>query len=314
MLGASDLIRVGQGLAFALIMLSLVPLTGYGGQVSLCQMTFAGIGAFAMARLGLHGSIVGLIVAAALAAAVGALIALPALRLQGLYLALSTMAFAALMDYMFFTNAHVFGNGGTLPVARLKIFGLHFSSERSYFVLLAVAFGGLSMLVMWMRRGQFGRRLAAMRDSQVACATLGMSLARTKLMVFMLSAAMAGVAGALYGGLKGSAGPIDFQMFQSLPILLLAVLGGITTASGALIGGLAFSFLQVLSAHFPSIAGLAYLLTGFGAISIGRNPNGLSFEISQRLRRLFPRLSEQPAALPEPAYDEEVERVAASAG
>ena len=313
-LGSGDLIRVGQGLAFALIMLSLVPLTGYGGQVSLCQMTFAGLGAFAMARLGVNGSIVGLVVAAGLAAAVGAIIALPALRLQGLYLALSTMAFAALMDYMFFTNQHVFGNFGTLPVARLKFLGLHFTSEKSYFVLLAIAFAGLSMLVMWVRRGPFGRRLAAMRDSQVACATLGMSLARTKLVVFMLSAAMAGLAGALYGGLKGSAGPIDFQMFQSLPILLLAVLGGITTASGALIGGLAFAFLGVLQAHVPSIGGLTFLLTGLGAVSIGRNPNGISFMISQRLRKLFPNLITEPAALPEPVFDEEVERVAASAG
>ena len=313
-LGSGDLIRVGQGLAFGLIMLSLVPLTGYGGQVSLCQMTFAGLGAFAMAKLGVNGSIVGLIVAALLAAGVGALIALPALRLQGLYLALTTMAFAALMDYMFFTNAHAFGNGGTLAVSRLKFLGLHFTSERSYFVLLAIAFAGLSMIVMWMRRGPFGRRLAAMRDSQVACATLGMSLARTKLMVFMLSAAMAGLAGALYGGLKGSAGPIDFQMFQSLPILLLAVLGGITTASGALIGGLAFSFLGVLQAHFPSTGGLTFLLTGLGAVSIGRNPNGISFLISQRLRQFFPGMGAQPDLLTEPVYDEEVERVAASAG
>jgi branched-chain amino acid transport system permease protein len=313
-LGGGDMIRVGKGLALALVMLSLVPLTGYGGQVSLCQMTFAGLGAFAMAKLGVNGSILGFVVAAALAAGVGALIALPALRLQGLYLALSTMAFAALMDYMFFTNAHVFGNGGTLPVSRLKFLGLHFTSERSYFVLLAIAFGALSMLVMWVRRGQFGRRLAAMRDSQVACATIGMNLAWTKLMVFMLSAAMAGIGGALYGGLTGSAGPIDFQMFQSLPILLLAVLGGITTASGALIGGLAFSFLQVLEAHFPSVNGIAYLLIGFGAISIGRNPNGLSFWISERFRKYFPNSAAQPASLPEPVYDEEVERVAASAG
>jgi branched-chain amino acid transport system permease protein len=141
-----------------------------------------------------------------------------------------------------------------------------------------------------------------------------MSLTRTKLLVFMLSAAMAGLAGALFGGLKGSAGPTDFLMFTSLPILLLAVLGGITTASGALIGGLAFSFLNVLQAHIPSIGGLTYLLTGLGAVSIGRNPNGFSFLISQRLRQLFPRLASQPEAPMEPLYEEEVERIAASAG
>jgi len=310
-LGSGDLIRVGQGLAFALVMLSLVPLTGYGGQVSLAQMTFAGLGAFAMAKVGGNGNIFGLVAAGGLAAAVGALIALPALRLQGLYLALSTMAFAVLMDNLFFQN--VLGNLGSVPVARLKFLGLHFESERVYFVLLAVAFALLSLLVIWVRRGSFGRKLAAMRDSQVACATLGLSLARTKLMVFMLSAAMAGVAGALFAGLRGAAGPTDFLMFQSLPILLLAVIGGITTASGALIGGLSFALLGVVQEKIPAIGGLTFLLVGFGALSVGRNPNGVSFLISQRIRQLLPKRFEQPVSLPEPVFDEEVESVAASA-
>jgi branched-chain amino acid transport system permease protein len=311
-MGGADLIRVGQGLAFALVMLSLVPLTGYGGQVSLAQMTFAGLGAFAMAKVGANGNIFGIIAAAGLAAAVGALIALPALRLQGLYLALSTMAFAILMEYMFFPNT--LGNLGSVPVSRLKFLGLHFESERAYFVLLAVAFALLSFLVIWVRRGSFGRKLAAMRDSQVACATLGLSLTRTKLLVFMLSAAMAGVAGALFAGLSGSAGPTQFMMVQSLPILLLAVVGGITTASGALLGGLSFSLLAVLQEHFSAIGGLTYLLVGFGALSVGRNPNGVSFAISQRIRQLLPSRFEQPVSLPEPVFDEEVESVAASAG
>src|SRR5205807_1321144 len=84
----------------ALGMMPLVPLTGYGGQVSLARMAFAGLGAFAMAKVGANGNIFGIIAAAGLAAAVGALSALPALRLQGLYRALSTMAFAILMEYM----------------------------------------------------------------------------------------------------------------------------------------------------------------------------------------------------------------------
>jgi branched-chain amino acid transport system permease protein len=313
-LSGADLIRVGQGLAFALVMLSLVPLTGYGGQVSLCQMTFAGLGAFAMAKLGMNGSILGILFAAVLAGGVGALIALPALRLQGLYLALSTMAFAALMDNMFFPNQHVFGNLGAVPVSRLKILGLHFASERSYFVLLAVAFALFAVLVMSIRRGRFGRLLAAMRDSQVACATLGLSLTRTKLMVFMLSSAMAGVAGALYGGLRGSAGSTDFLMFQSLPILLLAVIGGITTASGSLLGGLSFAILPVLQEKVPAIGGLIYLLVGLGAVSVGRNPNGIAFAISQRFRAAFPhRPATPPPVSGQPMY-EEVEGLAASAG
>ena len=313
LMSSADLIRLGQGVAFALVMLSLIPLTGYGGQVSLCQMTFAGLGAFAMAKMGSSGSPLGLVFAAVLAAAVGAVIALPALRLQGLYLALSTMAFAGLMDNMVFSNPHVFGNFGSVPVARLKVFGIHFASDRNYFVLLAIAFALFSLLVVAIRRGRFGRRLTAMRDSQVACATLGMSLTRMKLMVFMLSAAMAGVAGALFGGLRESAGPFDFQMFQSLPILLLAVIGGITTASGALIGGVGYALLLVLSSHFSAVSGLVYLLTGLGAVSVGKNPNGVAFAISQRARFLFaPR--ERAGAAPA-TFDgyEEREELAASA-
>src|SRR5439155_25083543 len=124
LLAPSDLIRAGQGLALAIIMLSLVLLTGYGGQVSLCQMTFAGVGAFAMARWGGSGSFVGIIAAGGLAALVGGIVALPSLRLQGLYLALSTMAFALLAEKMFFTQEWVFGNFGSRKVGRLDLPGI----------------------------------------------------------------------------------------------------------------------------------------------------------------------------------------------
>jgi branched-chain amino acid transport system permease protein len=283
-LSAGNLARAGQGLAFGLVMLSLVMLTGYGGQVSLCQLTFAGLGAFAMAKMGGTGTPFGIIGAFVLAAAVGALVALPSLRLQGLYLALSTMAFAVLMDNMVFPDSHIFGFNGALKVGRLN----PFDSERAYFVLLAIFFAAFALLVLWIRRGPFGRVLAAMRDSPAACATLGLSLTRTKLAVFTLSAGMAGVAGALYGGLRTTAGPTDFLMFQSLPILLMAVIGGITTASGALLGGMLYALLPVLQEKLPALGGVVFLVTGAVAVSLGRNPNGLAFFISDRLGRYLP--------------------------
>jgi branched-chain amino acid transport system permease protein len=281
-LGIGDLVRVGQGLAFAIIMASLVLLTGYAGQVSLCVMTFAGLGAFSMAKLGHGGNPLGLIIALAFAGIIGALVALPALRLQGLYLALATMAFAVLMDNLFFPNQHVFGSLGTLRVARLHLPGLSFEGERTYFVLLAVMFGLVGILIQAIRRGPFGRLLAAMRDSPVACATLGVSLTRTKLAVFMLSASLAGLGGVMFAGLRGNAGPTDFLMFQSLPVLLLAVVGGITTVTGSLIGGITFSLLIALPSRF---AGLLYLIVGGAAVSLGRNPNGLAFIPMMRFRR-----------------------------
>lgn len=317
-LSPGNLIRAGEGLALAVIMLSLVLLTGYGGQVSLCQMTFAGVGAYAMAKIGGDGAFIGILAAAALAAFVGALVALPSLRLQGLYLALSTMAFAVLMDYMFFPNEDVFGNLGALPVGRLDLPGVSFDGVRGYFVLLAIAFGLFGMLVLRIRRGTFGRVLAAMRDSPVACATLGLSLTRTKLAVFMIAAAMAGVGGALFGGLKTSAGSTDFLMLQSLPLLLLAVIGGITSVSGALLGGMLFA-LPSLTPNTTifglEMAKLQFLWVGIAAVTIGRNPNGVAYIISERVRKLLALTPRGSAGIHKPIDPiEEVSEVAPASG
>lgn len=317
-LTTDNLIRAGQGLALAIIMLSLVLLTGYGGQVSLCQMSFAGLGAFAMAKMGGDGNIVGILAAFGLAAFVGALVALPSLRLQGLYLALSTMAFAVLMDYMVFPNDSVFGNFGALDVGRLDVLGLSFNGEQSYFILLAIVFALFGILVLRIRRGTFGRVLSAMRDSPVACATLGLSLTRTKLAVFMLAAGMAGVGGAMFGGLKGSAGATDFLMLQSLPLLLLAVIGGITSVGGALLGGILFALPQIV--ENPTMAKLQFLWVGLAAVTIGRQPNGIAFIISERLRRALGIMSSRPEPIPrvraprDESEEEEVPEVAATAG
>ena len=289
LLSDQNLRRVGEGLALGIIMLSLVPLTGYAGQVSLCQFMLAGVGAFAMSRLGEHGSVLGLVAAAGLAAVVGAVIVLPALRLQGLYLALSTLAVAVLADNMFFTQREVFFSG-TIPIGRLDLGFIDFGSDAAYFVLLAVAYALVAILVLSVRRGELGRRLLAMRDSPAACATLGLDLTRTKLTVFALSAAIAGIGGALYGGLKQTVGPTDFQMILGLPILLLAVLGGVATASGALVGGLFFSMLLIISAEVSALDWLVFVGPGLVGVTLGRSPDGVVPAVSARVTALRERL------------------------
>ncbi len=259
-------LRLTAALGVGLVMLSLVPLTGYGGQVSLCQMSFAGIGAFMMVKLGAGGSPVGLIGAFVVAAVVGAIVALPALRLQGLYLALATMAFAVLAQNLFFNDNRVFGAFGSATVSRVKLFGLSFSSNRSYGFLLGVVFALFGIAVLALRRSSFGRRLSAMRDSPAACATLGMSTARTKLVIFALSAGIAGVAGALIGGINESVSSTDFDMLQSLPILLLAVIGGINAVSGAMLGGV---FLAVFFPFFADhVTGIVDVVAFIAAIYV----------------------------------------------
>src|SRR5207302_1620132 len=211
-------------------MLSLVLLAGYGGQTSLCQMTFVGIGAVVASKISHGSSPVGILAAAGAAGVVGAVISLPALRLTGLYLALSTLAFAVLADNLFFLQ--VFGGGGGNVFRRLSLLGISFDGQVAFTVLLSVVFMLMAAFVLAIRRGPFGRLLSAMKDSPAACATLGLDLTRTKVGVFALSAAMAGVGGAFFGGLRGSIGSTDFIYLQSLVVLLMVTIGGIMTVSG----------------------------------------------------------------------------------
>jgi branched-chain amino acid transport system permease protein len=254
-MGQVNLNRVTLAIVVAVLMLSLVPLTGWAGQVSLAQITFAGAGAFAMyqwAPFG-SGSPVGLILAALVAIPFGFLMTLPALRLQGLYLALASLAFARMAESLFFDQPEVFGNGAK-PVPRLSVFGYRFTDQRAYLLLVTAIFGVMAIFVVWLRRGRFGRRLIALRDSEAACATLGVNRFRTKLAVYALAAAMAGFAGALLGMQRGTAATQDFQLLSPLaiPIVLLIVVGGVETVSGALIGGTTYILFVVMKENFDT--------------------------------------------------------------
>ena len=290
LLETSDLLSWGKAFAFALIMLSLVPLTGYGGQISLAQMAFAGLGAWSMAVWGGDGNPLGLLAAFVLPAIVGGLVALPALRLRGIYLALSTLAFAVFMDRAVFNQEKMFPSGSR-AVDRLQFGPVGFESDRAYFVLLAVVFALAGLGVVWLRLGPFGRRLQAMKDSPAACATLGMNLTVTKFQVFALSAGIAGVGGAMLGGLQKGVSVTQFDALQSLPILLMAAAGGIAMVSGALAGGVFYASFPIISDAIPSLADLLLIAPGLIGISLGRNPNGAVSDIVMRAQGLRAQLS-----------------------
>ncbi|MCZ7534988.1 MAG: ABC transporter permease [Acidimicrobiia bacterium] len=275
-----DVTRVGEGLAIGLIGLSLVPLTGYAGQVSLCPLAFAGLGAVMMSKFGGGGSWIGLVAAVGVPAAVGALVALPALRLQGLYLALSTLAFAVLMDNMIFPQRRLFWTS-SVTVDRPDIPFVSLASDRAWFVVLAGAYGALAVFVLAVRRGSFGRRLLALKDSPVACATLGMSLTRTKLVVFALSAGMAGLGGALYAALRVGVSAKSFTAVGGLGILLIAVIGGIEMASGPLVGGLTLAAMTIVSQEIAALDWLAAIGPAFVAVTLARNREGLAIRLAE---------------------------------
>jgi branched-chain amino acid transport system permease protein len=294
---------------YAFTMLSLVPLTGWSGQISLGQVVFVGIGAFVLVQGGawsplgmlpnFNGNPLGLLLAAACAVPFGVLIALPAVRLQGLYLALATMAFARMAEFIVFDQPEVFGGAGK-RIAPIKLFGfglnenftllgIHFSEDAAMLLFVTALFGVVGIGVVALRRGAFGRRLVAMRDSPAACATLGVNLFWTKVAVFAISAGIAGFAGALNGAYLGSASTQDFQMLKGLPILLLLVVGGVAVVSGAVFGGFALQSFSWLVIAFPPstyptlnkwLVYWARIGPGLAGIGIGRNPDGAVVEIS----------------------------------
>jgi branched-chain amino acid transport system permease protein len=275
---------VCHGTAVALILLSLVPLTGYGGQVSLCQLSFAGIGAVVMARAdGGSGSLWALLAAVAVPAAAGALVALPALRLRGLYLALATLAFAYAMEGAFFGNASVMTNSLSLRVPRPAL-GLSLANDRGYLVVVAAAFAVCGCGVLALRRSAIGRRLVAMGDSPTGATTIGIGLGATKLGVFALSAGIAGLGGALLGGEQGAVSNTDFGLVLSLTLLLLAVIWGIKTVTGVLLAGLFLELGPSLQDALGQVENIVPLLVGLGAIGIGSHQNGVVGSVLNRFQ------------------------------
>ncbi len=166
-LDTTNLRRLTLAFITAVIMLSLVPLTGWAGQISLAQITFVGVGAFTMAEVAGDaqswlgaGNPLGLLVSAAVAVPFGVLMALPALRLQGLYLALASMAFAVMAIPLFFAQPEILGSSGR-RLATPRFLGIDFDDAHNFLVLAAVVFAVLGLFVVWLRRGRFGRRLLA---------------------------------------------------------------------------------------------------------------------------------------------------------
>jgi branched-chain amino acid transport system permease protein len=276
MVGDTALSTLTQGLAFGIVGLSLVLLVGYAGQVSLCQLTFMGIGAFTMGKVLGGDSWWGLILAVVVSGAVGALVALPTLRLRGLYLALATFAFGEVMYSAFFDNASIIPDGESINVGRVPLPFMHSVGNRAMLVEVAVAAAICVLIVGLVRRSAFGRRLVAMSDSPAAYATVGLSAVRTKMIVFSLSAAMAGLGGVYYAGQQGGIGANDVQFIGSLTLLLFVAIWGIRTLTGALLGGLTAAALPVLQTHLPtSLADLTGLAAGIGIIVLANFPDGL---------------------------------------
>jgi branched-subunit amino acid ABC-type transport system permease component len=257
-----------NGLIFVLIFLSLNLLVRTSGQVSLCHAAFAAIGATTFSHLasGLGLPWVLALVGAGLAAVpVGAIVAIPAIRLSGLYLALATFGFGLLVERMVFGTGLMFGKTGN-RVSPRPDFGVDLTSDKAfYFVCLAVVVVGCAAIVV-IHRSRLGVLLRAMADSPVALATHGLSVNITRVLVFCISAFIAGVAGALFASFSGTISGIGFGAFASLTWLTVLAIAGPGQLSAAVLAAL---LLAVVPAYADSATYTKLQPVLFGAAALG---------------------------------------------
>jgi ABC-type branched-subunit amino acid transport system ATPase component/branched-subunit amino acid ABC-type transport system permease component len=262
-----DAILAGE---YFLVAASIVMLTGWVGQISLAQATFAGMGAFGSALVGRHIGLpfpAGLLVGAAFGAAVSLFVGVVALRVRGLYLAVATLILAWMADDYLFVVPWFAGTGGTadltIPtVGHTSGFPFVDLTERRtfYFVVLAVA-AAVMFGLLNLRDSKTGRAFAAIRGSEGAAASLGVNVTRTKLLAFTVSGAIAGLAGNLILTHQSTVVPEQFSLRASLLFLAIAVVGGLNSLGGAVGASVLFAGLSELFFRVPALGSYLQLVS-----------------------------------------------------
>jgi branched-subunit amino acid ABC-type transport system permease component len=259
------------GAVFVTVFASLALLVEVSGQISLCHAAFVALGATTFCHLTAGAGqpwLVGVAGAAVVAVPVGAFLAIPAIRLSGLYLALATFGFGILVEQLAYPRGVMFGANLVRTGARPGVFGL--DGGRAYFYLcLAVAVGAL-VLLLAVRASQLGRLLDGLAESPIALVTHGASVNVTRVLVFCCSAAMAAVAGALYVGVNGSVSGSGVSAsalisLNSLLWLVVLALVGRQVVAGPV---LAAVLLIVAPSYSTDPDIVRYLTVGFGAAAL----------------------------------------------
>jgi ABC-type branched-subunit amino acid transport system permease subunit len=286
------------GAVFVVVYASLYLLVEVSNQVSLCQVTFVAIGATTFSHVTGDGApwLVGVLAAAAVALPIGAFVAIPAIRLSGLFLALATLGFGILVEQLFYNRSIMFGALGQREGRRPAAFDL--DSDTGYFYLCAAFAVAAIGAVVLIRRSRLGRLLDALADSPLALATHGASINITRVLVFCISAAIAAVGGALLVGVTGSvsssgANAAALVSFNSL--LWLAVLAFVGR-SPVVAPVLAAAVLIVLPSYFTDPDTVQIQTMSFGLLAIASATFGpaLSRYVREDALRSAPRVTRSP--------------------
>lgn len=230
--------RASFAAIYAMVLLSLVVLTGWAGQVSLGQFGFVAIAALTGAALTSRAGWsfwLALPIGATIAALAAILVGLPALRIRGLFLAVVTLAFASAASLVLFDDRY-FGWLEPRDIRRPTLLFVDFEDERSMYYLALLFLGLTIALVTTLRRTRPGRVLIALRESESDLQAFGINVVRTKLAAFALSGFICGVAGVLFAHHQRAVGQAAFVGQASLEVFIFAVIGGLGSVSGAMLG------------------------------------------------------------------------------
>jgi branched-chain amino acid transport system permease protein len=273
---------------FALVALGLNLLTGYAGQISLCHASFFGVGAYATAILTQKAGLpylLSLVAGALFTTAIGALVAVPALRLKNIYLAIATLGFGVVLQKIIFEWRSLTGGGGGLALTAPNIAGYELGATGLYYLTLAFLTAGL--FGAWnISRGRTGRALLVIKESEIAAGSLGISAARYKVTAFAVSAFYAAIAGGLFAYLVRYINPESFSVGLSISFLSMVVIGGLGTIGGSILGAVFYVIVPELLRGIKDAPGLVFGL--LLVVVMVFMPQGL-WGMVRRLARRSPR-------------------------
>ena len=286
-----------EAFAFAVIFLSWTLVTGEGGMLWLCQITFAGIGAITTAELATnHGwpVLAAILAGGVVAMVIGLIIGILSIRLGDLYVALVTLTFGLLVENLVFTLPRFVNSGLGLTLTRPSFA----TSDRTFAYVCLVAFFIVALFILNFRRSTSGLAMNAVRWSDPGARTTGVSVVQMKVTVAALGALVAGIGGGLLAVQQTSIVPNEFATFLGVVWLAVLVTFGIRSTAAALLAGLAFVMLPALAQHYlPTWTGnILPILFGLGAISAAKYPEGTLAEQSRMFRSWLLRISDRQHA------------------
>ena len=227
-------------LIYSIAGLGLMLLAGFTGQFSLGHAAFLGVGAYVQGYLTNHGVPfpVALLAAAFTSALTGIVVGLPALRVKGIYLGIATIAFGYIVEEVFARWESFTGGNAGMNLKAPDIFGFKADTGESFYAVCLVLTILITLGILNLLRSSTGRAFVAIRDSEISAQSMGINLAYYKTLSFAISAALAGIAGALYGHNLRFISPDQFNIIQSIDLVLMIVIGGLGFVHGAFLGAI----------------------------------------------------------------------------